>query len=223
MTSHKHARLTPYGRALLVRRMLEEGLRAEDAAQAAGVSPRTAYKWRRRYLDEGEAGLEDRTSRPVSCPHQTPQAVREQIITLRRQRRTYLQIHWLTGVSMSTIGRVLTRAGLNRLSVLDPPPPARRYTWDKPGQMLHLDVKKLGRFYRPGHRVTGSRRMTSEGAGWDYVHVAVDTTPSHSGPQNGRQSVSSCSHPIGKRQPSPGFVHGPAQKMWATRCPVEGL
>ncbi|MFP5357044.1 MAG: IS481 family transposase [Gammaproteobacteria bacterium] len=174
MNSHKHARLTPYGRALLVRRMLEEGLRPEEAAQAAGVSVRTAYKWRRRYLDEGELGLQDRSSRPASCPHQTSESLSEQILTLRRERRTYRQIHQLTGVSVSTIGRVLARAGLNRLAVLDPPRPARRYTWERPGQMLHLDIKKLGRFRRPGHRVTGDRRRTSDGAGWDYVHVAVD-------------------------------------------------
>ena len=174
MNSHKHARLTPYGRALLVRRMLDEGLRAEEAAQAMGVSVRTAYKWRRRYLAEGEAGLCDRSSRPAWCPHQTAGAVRTQIIVLRRERRTYRQIHQLTGVSMSTIGRILARAGLNRLSVLDPPRAVQRYTWGQPGQMLHLDIKKLGRFHRPGHRVTGDRRMASDGAGWDYVHVAVD-------------------------------------------------
>lgn len=174
MNSHKHARLTPHGRALLVRRMLEEGLRAEEAAQAMGISVRTAYKWRRRYLEEGEAGLRDRGSRPTHCPHQTTPSQCERIIALRRKRRTYRDIHECTGVSMATIGRVLQRAGLNRLSALDPPPPVRRYTWDQPGQLLHLDVKKLGRFQRPGHRVTGSRRMTSSGAGWDYVHVAID-------------------------------------------------
>ena len=174
MNSHKHARLTAHGRALLVRRMLEEGLRAEEAAKAMGVSVRTAYKWRRRYIEEGEAGLRDRGSRPAHCPHQTAPSQCERIITLRRKRRTYREIHECTGVSMATIGRVLQRAGLNRLSVLDPPRPIRRYTCDRPGQLLHLDVKKLGRFHRPGHRVTDSRRMTSRGAGWDYVHVAVD-------------------------------------------------
>lgn len=174
MNTHKHARLTPYGRSLLVRRMMIEGLRVEDAAQAAGVSVRTAYKWRRRYLEEGEAGLQDRPSRPASCPHQTPAAARERIITLRRERRTYRQIHQLTGVAIATIGRILQRAGLNRLWVLDPPPPVRRYSWDQPGQLLHLDIKKLGRFHRPGHRMTGDRRTASDGAGWDYIHVAVD-------------------------------------------------
>ena len=174
MNSHQHARLTPYGRALLVRRMLEEGLRAEEAAQAAGVSVRTAYKWCRRYLDEGDAGLSDRGSRPARCPHRTAHSLCERIIALRRERRTYRQIHACTGVSMATIGRVLQRAGLNRLSVLDPPRPVRRYAWDRPGQMLHVAVKKLGRFHRPGHRVTDSRRLSSRGAGWDYVHVAVD-------------------------------------------------
>ncbi len=171
MNTHKHARLTPYGRALLVRRMMTEGLRVEDAPHV-----RTAFKWYRRYPDEGEAGLQDRPSRPAACPHQTPDAVRDQIIALRRERRTYRQINQQTRVAMATIGRVLQRAELNRLSVLDPPRPVRRYAWDQLGQRLHLDIKKLGRFRRPGHRVTGDRRNASDGVGWDYVHVAVDDT-----------------------------------------------
>jgi transposase InsO family protein len=176
MNVHKNARLTPRGRALLVRRIVEEGLRPVEAAQAAGVSPRTAYKWLRRFETEGWAGLEDRSSRPVSCPHQTDADLCKQITMLRRERRSYRQISQQLGVSMSTVGRVLSRAGLNRLCALEPVRPVVRYVYDQPGALLHLDIKKLGRFRRPGHRVTGDRRCDSSGAGWEYVHVAVDDT-----------------------------------------------
>jgi transposase InsO family protein len=174
MNVHKNARLTPHGRALLVRRIVEEGLRPVEAAQAAGVSPRTAYKWLRRFEAEGGAGLEDRSSRPRVCPHQTGAGVCQQILALRRERRTYRQIGQQLGVSMSTVGRILGRAGLNRLSALEPAPPVVRYVYERPGALLHLDIKKLGRFRRPGHRVTGNRRCDSPQAGWEYVHVAVD-------------------------------------------------
>jgi transposase InsO family protein len=174
MNVHKNARLTPRGRALLVRRIVEEGLRPVEAAQAAGVSSRTAYKWLRRFEAEGWAGLEDRSSRPRGCPHQTEAAVCQQIVALRRERRTYRQISQQLGVSMSSVARILSRAGLNRLSALEPAAPIVRYVYDRPGALLHLDIKKLGRFRRPGHRVTGNRRWDSPQAGWEYVHVAVD-------------------------------------------------
>jgi len=174
MNVHKNARLTPRGRALLVRRIVEEGLRPVEAAQAAGVSSRTAYKWLRRFEAEGWAGLEDRSSRPRGCPHQTEAAVCQQIVALRRERRTYRQISQQLGVSMSSVARILSRAGLNRLSALEPAAPIVRYVYDRPGALLHLDIKKLGRFRRPGHRVTGNRRLDSPQAGWEYVHVAVD-------------------------------------------------
>lgn len=174
MNIHKNARLTPHGRALLVRRVLEEGLRPIEAAQAMGVSPRTAYKWLSRFQAEGWAGLRDRSSRPDRCPHQTAQQVRLQVIALRHQRKTYRQISQLTDVAPSTVGRILQREGLNRLSALEPAKPVQRYVRDNPGDLLHLDIKKLGRFVRPGHRVTGSRLAQSRGAGWEYVHVAID-------------------------------------------------
>jgi transposase InsO family protein len=150
-------------------------LRPKEAAQAVGVSTPTAYKWLRRYREEGLSGLQDRTSRPPSCPHATSPVQRQRIIKLRRQRRTYQQIAQLEGVSMSTIARIVARAGLNRLAALEPVRPANRYLHDHPGDLLHLDIKKLGRFNRPGHRVTGDRQQgTSRGAGWEYVHVAID-------------------------------------------------
>lgn len=175
MNPHKNARLTVYGRALLVSRILDHGLRPAEAAQAMGVSVRTAYKWLARYREEGRAGLENRSSRPQRCPHALGQGQREQIIEQRRQRRIYRDISASTGASASTIARVLARAGLNRLSALEPAPPPNRYEHRQPGDLLHLDIKKLGRFTRPGHRVTGDRRQgRSDGVGWDYVHVAID-------------------------------------------------
>ncbi len=174
MNRHKNDRLTPYSRGLLVRRVLEEGLRPREVAQAMGVSPRTVYKWLRRYKEEGENGLLNRSSRPQQHPRATSAEVIDQVIQRRRSRQTYRQIAEALGVAQSTVGRILKRAGLNRLSALEPPPPDNRYEYDTPGGLLHLDIKKLGRFKRPGHRVTGNRQQNSKGAGWEYVHVAID-------------------------------------------------
>lgn len=174
MNLHKHARLTPHGRALLVRRILDEGLRVEEAAQASGVSARTAYKWLERFRCEGLAGLADRSSRPESSPNATVGSVVEQVLERRRQRQTYRQIGDALELGHSTVARIVRRAGLNRLSSLEPPRAQNRYEHPNPGDMLHLDIKKLGRFWRPGHRVTGDRTQASDGAGWDYVHIAID-------------------------------------------------
>lgn len=176
MNIHKNARLTPHGRALLVQRMLAGGLRPEEAAQACGVSVRTAYKWLQRFRAEGMAGLNDRSSRPITCPHALPAAVQAQVIEQRRSRQTYRQISQQCGVGQSTIARWLKRAGLNRLVSLEPAAPVVRYEHPEPGDMLHLDIKKLGRFQQPGHRVTGDRTRTSPRAGWEFVHVALDDT-----------------------------------------------
>ncbi len=175
MNTHKNARLTFRGRVLLVERVLDQGMHPIDAAQAMGVSARTAYKWLRRYRLDGEAALFDRSCRPRRCPHQLSAHRREQIIALRRQRHIYPQISRATSVPVSTISRVLRSVGLNRLAALEPRQPAARYEHDAPGDLLHLDIKKLGRFDRPGHRVTGDRQAgRSRHAGWDYVHVAID-------------------------------------------------
>lgn len=175
MNTHKNARLTLHGRALLVRRVLEEGLRPVEVAQAMGVSSRTVYKWLRRFREAGSAGLRDRSSRPLRCPHAIGDDLVQQILARRRQRQTYRQIAQALGIGHSTVARLLRRAGLNRLAYLDPPEPDNRYEHDAPGDLLHLDIKKLGRFRRPGHRVTGNRRNTPKrGPGWEYVHVAID-------------------------------------------------
>ncbi|WP_296247732.1 IS481 family transposase [uncultured Stenotrophomonas sp.] len=174
MNLHKHARLSPRGRALLVDRILVQGLRAEEAAHAAGVSVRTAYKWLKRFSQEGPDGLLDRSSRPHHCPHATPQAVVDRVFEQRRARQTYRQIAEQLPVAPSTIARLLRRAGLHRLAELEPAPPTNRYEYARPGQLLHLDIKKLGRFRQPGHRVTGNRQINSRGGGWEYVHLAID-------------------------------------------------
>jgi transposase InsO family protein len=173
VNTHKNARLTVYSRELLVRRIIG-GLRAEEAAQAAGVSVRTAYKWLKRYREQGLDGLHNRSSRPKHCPHATPADCSEKIIERRKCRHTYRQISRDLGVGHSTVARLLRREGLNRLANLEPARTVQRYEYDQPGGLLHLDIKKLGRFHRPGHRVTGNRRQDSVGAGWEYVHVAID-------------------------------------------------
>ena len=174
MNIHNNARLTFRGRELLVKRIVEQGLRVEEAAQASGVSVRTAYKWLRRYRQEGITGLYDRSSRPRHCPHQTSAHRHQEIVRLRRLRRTYRQISRQLGVSQSTVGRVLQKLGLNRFSALEPAQPVNRYQHEHPGDLLHLDIKKLGRFKRSGHRVTGNRQQNSRHSGWEYVHVAID-------------------------------------------------
>lgn len=174
MNNHKNARLTVHGRLLLVRRITVEGLRPVEAAQAMGISARTAYKWLHRYQEEGEAGLMNRSSKPLSSPLQTPPSVTDKVVARRQKRQTYHSIAQALGLGVSTVGRLLKRRGLNRLAALEPAQPDNRYEHDAPGDLLHLDIKKLGRFERPGHRVTGDRQQKSRGAGWEYVHVAID-------------------------------------------------
>ena len=174
MNLHKHARLSPRGRALLVDRILIQGLRVEEAAHAAGVSVRTAYKWLKRFKEEGSGGLTDRSSRPRHCPHATAPRIVDQVLEQRRARQTYRQIAEQLSVAPSTVARLLRRAGLHRLAELEPAAPHNRYEYAAPGQLLHLDIKKLARFRQPGHRVTGNRQVNSDGIGWEYVHLAID-------------------------------------------------
>ena len=151
MNVHKNARLTPRGRERIVRQ-IESGQTAAAVAEAAGVCPRTVRKWVGRYRREGLAGLSDRSSRPRRLHRPTPQAVVEQVETLRRVRRTGKQIAAELGISPATVSRILKRLGLNRLNALEPAEPVRRYERSKPGEMIHIDIKKLGRFARSGHQ-----------------------------------------------------------------------
>jgi len=174
MDMHKNARSCPASRELLVRRILREGWGVSQAAGAAGLSKRTAYKWLQRYKAEGPSGLADRSSHPLHQPTRTPRARVERILTLRRQRMCGAEIACRLGMARSTVARILHREGLGRLRALDPPEPVRRYVKQHPGELLHLDIKKLGRIRGIGHRITGNRRDTSPGAGWEYVHVCID-------------------------------------------------
>ncbi len=175
MNVHKNARLTPRGREILVAR-LNRGENPQDVATAMGVSASTVYKWRRRYRAEGLAGLLDRSSRPNASPNRTPDDVETKVIALRKERRIYHRIAAEVGVSRATVGRILTRHGLNRWRDLEPAEPVRRYERDRPGEMIHIDIKKLGRFNRVGHRITKDRKgqSNSRGIGWEFVHVCID-------------------------------------------------
>lgn len=175
MKIHANAKLGPKGRLVMVRRVVEEGWSLADAAEAAGVSERTASKWVGRYRAEGEAGLEDRSSAPKSVPHRTPEDRVEAIAALRRLRLTGAEIAWALGMALSTVGAVLDRIGLGKLSRLEPPEPPNRYERKRPGELLHVDVKKLVRIERgAGHRMTGKRTKHARGAGWEFVHVCFD-------------------------------------------------
>jgi transposase InsO family protein len=175
MNMHKNARMTPIGRERLVQ-AVAGGQRPEAAARAAGVCPRTVRKWVARFKAEGRAGLMDRSSRPQRLYRPTPAAIVEQVEILRRQRFTGKQIAADLGVSPATVSRILRRLGLNRMRDLEPAEPVRRYEREHPGDMIHIDIKKLGRFDKVGHRITGDRtgQSNSRGVGWEYVHVCID-------------------------------------------------
>ena len=188
MKLHANAPLGPKGRAVMARRVIEEGLTLTEAAEAAGVSVRTAGKWVRRYRAEGEAGLLDRSSAPNTVHNATPADRVEAIAALRRVRLTGPEIAELLEMSTSTVSAVLKRIGLGKLSRLEPPEPIRRYEKRRPGELIHIDVKKLGRIgpHGAGHRMLGrdwakEGRRRKDGAGvrrlqtgWERVHVCVD-------------------------------------------------
>jgi transposase InsO family protein len=164
----------------MVRRVVEDGQTPEAVGEAVGVCPRTVRKWVARWRAEGPAGLHDRSSRPHRLRNPTPPETMAQIEALRRQRWTGAQIARETGVSKATVSRVLRRLGLNRLKALEPAEPVRRYEHEHPGDLIHIDIKKLGRIDGIGHRITGDRRGQSnrrsrgEGLGWEFVHVCID-------------------------------------------------
>ena len=186
MKLHANAPLGPKGRAVMARRVVEEGLTLREAAEAAGVSVRTAGKWARRYRAEGEAGLVDRSSAPGTVHNATPPDRIEAIAALRRLRLTGPEIAELLEMATSTVSAVLGRIGLGKLSRLEPAEPIRRYERSRPGELIHIDVKKLGRIgpNGAGHRVTGKRlsnRARTDAAGrvrrqvgWERIHVCVD-------------------------------------------------
>jgi transposase InsO family protein len=183
MRLHANARTCPKSRRLLVDRV-EAGWSVMEAAEAAGIADRTARRWLKRWREEGPAGLLDRSSAPKCIPHKTPPERVEQIVRLRRLRWTAAQIAIALSMALSTVSAVLKRVGLGKRSRLEPPEPPNRYERRHPGELVHVDVKKLGRILKPGHRVTGRRSQrrttyTPDGrrigdAGWEFVHVAID-------------------------------------------------
>ena len=176
MNIHKNARLTPHSRAELAHRVIEEGQAPKAVATAFGVSAKTVGKWVERFKAEGLAGMQDHSSRPHTLRQPTPAATIEQIAELRRRRWTGKQIAKEVGVSPATMSRVLKKLGLNKLKALEPAEPVRRYERENPGELIHIDIKKLGRFDRVGHRITGDRtgQSNTRGVGWEFVHVCID-------------------------------------------------
>lgn len=166
---HANARTTPRSRADMVRLVEEEGQTLKAAAAAFSVCPKTARKWLTRYRAEGRAGLKGRSSRPAHSPRRTSTAARQEVWRWREQGLTYAEISERTGLSEATLSRILRGHRPGR-----PPPPVVRYERAEPGELLHFDIKKLGRIARPSHRVTGDRRDQSRGIGWECLHVCID-------------------------------------------------
>ena len=174
MDAHKNARPTYVRRLEMVREITEQSVGVSQAAQRAGVTAATARKWLGRYLVGGEVALVDASSRPTCSPRTIAPATALAIVELRHRFRTHAFIARVLGVSKSTVGRVLARAGLSLLSDLLPVEPVTRYEHAAPGDLLHIDTKKLGRIERPSHRVTGNRRDAVRGVGWETLFVAID-------------------------------------------------
>jgi transposase len=163
MDIHANARTCPKSRKLLVKRIEEEGWSLMVAAEAAGISERTAAKWRARWRAEGEVGLLDRSSAPKRVPSRLPADRLAAIEALRRLRMTAAEIAEVLGMALSTVSRWLRRIGLGKRSALAPPEPPNRYERKRPGELIHVDVKKLGRINGVGHRISGSRASQSRG------------------------------------------------------------
>jgi transposase InsO family protein len=175
MNLHKNARTCPKSRALMVSRVLEDRRPVAEVAMEMGVSRRTVYKWVQRYCAGGKAALQDGSSEPGVLHHQLGQDWVKLIVELRTEyQMTALRIARQLALARSTVAAVLQREGISQLKKLAPKEPVVRYERDGPGEMLHMDIKKLGRFWRPGHRVTGDTSQDSAGAGWEFVHVCVD-------------------------------------------------
>jgi transposase InsO family protein len=176
MDTHKNARLTPKGREMMVRAVVNGGLTMASAARRFNTTAKTVAKWVGRFQAEGIGGLRDRSSRPLSLPSQIALATADTAEVLRRQRCTQAHIARELGISKASVSRILRRRGLSLLSALEPQEPRPRYEREKPGEIIHMDIKKLGRFTRTGHRITGdrARHSSTRGVGWEFAHIAVD-------------------------------------------------
>lgn len=172
MQVHRNAKTTMHMRALLVRRIQQEGWPAAQAATAAGVSVRTTRKWLRRHRLGGRPALADASSRPHRTPHATPTATRNQIVALRRAGQRIWAIARAVGTPPSTVSAILRRLGVERPR--PPKPPIIRYEWPHAGDLLHVDIKPLARITAVGHRIHGDQSLKRRGVGYEYVHVAID-------------------------------------------------
>lgn len=175
MNAHSRAKTNPRSRELIVDRVQAEGWSRREAAEALGLSVRTVAKWLRRYREEGLAGLPDRTSRPRSSPRRTSEILRKRVLELRHKRLVGREISETTGLPKATVSRILRMAGVGRLRSLQPPEPPNRYELPNPGDLLHIDIKKLARIVGgPGHRIHGDRTRKKRGVGYEHVYVCID-------------------------------------------------
>jgi transposase InsO family protein len=174
MDYHHHARLTIHSRERLVKAVVEGRLSLRAAAAECGLSRQSAAKWVQRFRQQGTSGLRDRSSRPRHSPRQTSAELIAQVEQMRRQRWTGVRIAQATGLSRATVSRILVRLKLNKARMLEPQMPTVRYEHAAPGDLLHVDIKKLARIVKPGHGITGNPRDETRGAGWEFLYVAVD-------------------------------------------------
>ena len=175
MNAHSRSKTNPRSRELLIDRVQAGGWSRREAAEAFGLSVRTAAKWLRRFRLEGTEGLRDRSSRPHSSPRQTPEVLRRRVLELRLKRLVGREISETIGLPRATVSRILRRAGVGRLRSLEPPEPPNRYEHKHPGDLLHIDIKKLARIVGgPGHRIHGDRTKQKRGVGYEHIYVCID-------------------------------------------------
>jgi transposase InsO family protein len=174
MDYHHHARLTVHGREFLAKSVVEGRLSLCEAAAEHGLSRQSAAKWVRRYREGGVEALQDRSSRPQRLRQPTLPEQIARVEQLRRERWTGVRISQATGLSRATVSRILVRLKLNKVKMLEPKIVYPRYEREAPGDLLHIDIKKLARIHKPGHRLTGNPQDETRGAGWEFLYVAVD-------------------------------------------------
>jgi len=214
MNTHKNARLTYLRRLEMVQDMTLRGLCPTDAAVAHGVSAVTARKWLARFLAGGAEALLDKSSRPARTPRSIAPDVALTIVELRRKLLLQSHIATYMGVSRATVSRVLRRAGLSKLSDLRPQEPVQRYEREAPGELLHIDIKKLGRFDQVGHRITGDRRQRARNIGWEYLFVAIDD---HS------RIAFTQMYPDERKESATAFLRCATEHFRKLRVPIERL
>ena len=212
MNTHKNARLTYLRRLEMVQDITIRSVSAAEAARTQGVSAVTARKWLGRYLAEGVQGLLDKSSRPAKSPRAIEPNVALALVELRRKLFLQARIASYMGVSKATVSRVLRRAGLSRLSDLQPEEPVQRYEREAPGELLHIDIKKLGRFDKVGHRITGDRTQRARNIGWEFVFVAVDD---HS------RIAFTQMYPDEKKESAVAFLHAATSYFASLKVPIQ--